>query len=232
MNKQVRLCVLIQFFLTGAVAAQICGWMNYHKDLLGPVETPCMASLRTAPVIRYAQPSNGFYGWHIPLEPSVARLNFHTALPYRNTWMAGGYAGIDFNPYVGARGFMFKAVNFGKVKLEYETMNMYGAELRLRLPGVVGVVPSAMVGGGYLYVNRNYKARIADASTPSRCFAQGGLGLNLPLSSRFQVQCGARGMLLRHPDAGTALKVNRLYGSWMYNLGVKIVFVKKADCFN
>ena len=248
MKKATPICAFLMFLFCSALTAQVgvyslsafplseyVWWGNYpvleggnlpgkDKGLSEYTEPLRQGSVPVSSfdAACFKHTSNGFHGLHIPFEPSIARLNFNTDLPYRNTWMGGGYAGLDFNPYIGFRGFYFKAMNFGKVAIDTEKLKMYGSEFRLRLPVALCMMPTMMLGGGYLNVNRNYKSRdIAQAR--SQFFGQGGFGLNYPLSNRFQIQGGARAMLL----SGNNQEGNMLRTSWMYNLGIKLVFGKR-----
>lgn len=249
MKHAFPICALLQLLFSGALAAQLCGltytglpviecvwWASTpaQETVLGFTSGTELANsdqtLETRPwapvhrsVIKISRYKKGsFHGLHIPFEPSIGRLNFNAALPYRDTWMGGGYAGLDFGEHAGFRGFYFKAMNFGKIKIDEEKLSMYGGELRLRVPVTKGLKPTLLLGGGYLNVNGNYKPRDIHAAK-SQFFAQTGLGLNLPLSDNVQLQCGARAILLSDPRHGA----DGLRTSCMYNLGIRLTLSKK-----
>ncbi len=242
MTNTIQICALLLVLQTGSLFAQVeveldssspvsgCIWQQSLSNLA----TGFLGSEKTDPgfllpaneaftpetaKLQYKNGSQGFHGLHILVEPTVARLNFNRALPYRNTWMGGGYGGLDFNANVGLRGFLFKSMNFGKVKIDEEKLTTYGLEFRLRIPLAQGLVPTAMFGSGYMNVNGNYKPR--DIMTArSQFFGQAGLGLTMPLSDNFQMQAGARAVWMADTQS-------HLHTSCMYNLGIKLILNRK-----
>jgi len=166
-----------------------------------------------------------FHGLRLLLEPAIARLNFHNDLPYRDTWMGGVYAGVDFNPYLGFRGFLFKAMNDGKIKLDFDKLYLYGGEFRLRPNIAKGLTPNLMLGGGYLRVNDRYKPRDGESRVGNQFFAQCGFGLTVPLSDCLHIVGGARTIFSSNSNAARNSHV--ILTSCMYNFGIRLAIGKK-----
>ncbi len=171
--------------------------------------------------------SSGVSGMSIPVEPTLARMNFNSSLPYRDAWMGGGYAGFDFGPFVGVRGFYFKAMENDEVSLKFDDLAMYGGELRLRTNLSKGLTPVLILGGGYLNVDSKYVPKDS-IRAESQAFASGGVGINLPVSNNFTLFGGARAILTSSSDPEDLASTDQIQTSWMYNAGVKLSFGKKA----
>lgn len=169
--------------------------------------------------------SNGFHGIRLTLEPAIARLNFHHNLPYRNTWMGGAYAGLDFNKYIGFRGFIFKAMNDGKIKLDFDKLYLYGGEFRLRPHLMKYLTPTLMLGGGYLRVDRRYIPRDGESRVGNQIFTQAGFGLTVPVSECFHIAGGARAVFSSNMN-GTQ-NGHGIVASCMYNFGIKVAIGRK-----
>ncbi|MCF8246043.1 MAG: hypothetical protein K9J37_04350 [Saprospiraceae bacterium] len=172
--------------------------------------------------------ASGMSGLRIPIEPTLAKMNFHNSLPYRDTWMGGGYAGFDFGPYVGVRGFYFKAMEKNEINLNFEDLAMYGGELRLRTNLSKGLTPVLTLGGGYLDVGNKYVPQDT-VQAESQAFASGGVSVNLPVSSSFILFGGVRGILTANSDPEDLASTDQIQTSWMYNMGVKLSLGKKAE---
>ena len=172
--------------------------------------------------------AKGFQGLRIPLEPSLARMNFNDNLPYRDAWMGGGYAGIDFGPYVGIRGFYLRAMQNDEINLDFDKLAMYGGEIRTRMNLTQGITPILMLGGGYLNVDSKYVPKDS-VQAESQAFALGGLGLSLPLSDRFNIYGGVRAILTSGSDPEKLQSTDEIQTSWMYGVGLKLILGKKAN---
>lgn len=81
----------------------------------------------------------GFKGMQLVIEPSIAHISFDDKSLFRDTYMLGGYAGFDFNEYIGLRGFYFKATNDDEISTDFDKLSMYGIEFRARLNDGNGV---------------------------------------------------------------------------------------------
>lgn len=176
----------------------------------------------------YKSFSSGMSGLRIPIEPTLAKVNFHNSLPYRDTWMGGGYAGFDFGPYVGVRAFYFKAMEKNEINLNFEDLAMYGGELRLRTNLSKGLTPVLTLGGGYLDIGNKYVPQDT-VQAESQAFASGGVSVNLPISTSFILFGGARAILTANSDPEDLASTDQIQTSWMYNMGVKLSFGKKAE---
>ncbi|HFA52141.1 MAG TPA: hypothetical protein ENJ95_24250 [Bacteroidetes bacterium] len=172
--------------------------------------------------------ADGLQGLRIPIEPTLARLDFDGKLPYRDTWMGGAYAGVDFGPFVGLRGFYLRAMQQDEISLDFDELSMYGGELRMRTNLSQGLTPTIILGGGYLNVGDKYTGRDS-LIAESQAFALGGLGLALPLSPRINLFGSAKAMLTSSTDATDLQATDQIQTSWMYSAGLKLVLGKKAE---
>jgi len=173
-------------------------------------------------------------GWTV--EPSVGSMNFNPDLAYRNAFMAGGSAGIDFGPYFGIRGFYWQSMVEGEWT-EFDQLAMYGGEMQMNLNTSTGVIPYITLGGGNIDVQSDYQGRtvilpdstLSTLRTVDRGFAMGGIGLILPLSRNFKIFGGARAMLTTTESTNTFSEPDQVQTSVFYNVGVKLTFGKKSD---
>lgn len=210
-----------KFLLAGRFGLNFCEYLEICGSYPKQTQLPGLD-----PVLCFRKKSGGFHGLRLLLEPAIARLNFHHELPYRNTWMAGAYAGVDFNPYLGFRGFIFKAMNDGKIKLDFDKLYLYGGEFRLRPNIAKGLTPSLMLGGGYLRVNDRYIPRDGESRVGNQFFAQGGFGLMIPITDCLHVVGGARAVLSANGSAAENRSAVR--ASCMYNFGIKLAIGKRV----
>ncbi|KAA3627406.1 MAG: hypothetical protein DWQ02_19875 [Bacteroidetes bacterium] len=171
---------------------------------------------------------DGLKGLRIPIEPALAKVNFDNSLPYRDTWMFGGYAGLDFNEYVGIRGFYLRAMKNGEISTNFDDLSMYGGELQLRLNASSGLTPYIMLGGGQLNVEIDYEPR---DSIPARsqAFASGGIGITIPISNRFNLFGNARALLTSGAKVENLQATDQIQTSTMYSFGAKFILGRKSD---
>ncbi len=172
--------------------------------------------------------TDGLQGVRTPLEPTVARVNFHEDLGFRNTWMLGGSLGFNFNPYVGLRGFYLQGVNDGPVSTDFDKLSMYGGELRLNLnaPGS-GLTPYLIAGGGNIRAGDDYVGR--DSMTiENQAFAMAGAGVTLPFSNRLKVFGNVRALITSNTAIEDLQQTDDLQESWMTTFGVNLTLGKKA----
>lgn len=208
------------YLINGKFGVSFCEYLEMCGNYPKQTQLPGLD-----PVLCFKKSSSGFHGLRLLLEPAIARLNFHHELPYRNTWMAGAYAGVDFNPYLGFRGFIFKAMNDGKIKLDFDKLYLYGGELRLRPNIAKGLTPSLMIGGGYLRVNDRYIPRDGESRVRNQFFAQGGFGLLIPITDCLHIVGGARAVLSSNSSA--VQNRSAIRASCMYNVGIKLAIGKR-----
>ncbi len=172
--------------------------------------------------------TGGFRGLGGTLEPTVGKIEFHEDLDFRDTWFAGGSAGIDFNQYVGLRGFYYQALEDGETT-KFDDLAIYGGELRMKLNAGKGLTPFLLLGGGYInakdsvYVGRDTLALNVD----DKAFAMGGVGITLPVLDNLNIFGSARAMLTSS-DLDNAQNTDDIQVSWMYSAGFRFAFGKKS----
>ena len=174
--------------------------------------------------------STGLKGLGVPIEPTLVKMNFNDALPYKDTWMAGGYAGFDFGPYVGVRGFYFQAMDDNKINTSFDKLAMYGGEIRMNMNASKGTIPYLIAGGGYININEEeYIGREEVEMTPeSQAFVMGGGGLIFPLNKRLKLFGSVRTLLTSNTKLDDLQEVDELNTSWMYSFGVNLTLGRKA----
>ncbi len=167
------------------------------------------------------------------VQPFYGRIDFNGKLngfPKQQP-VSGVNAGIDLGPYVGLRGFYWRATDedelFEKSPIKFRDMQFYGGELNLRFASTAlggGFTPYAILGGGYLNIDENYEAEDVFVAPDSRFFATVGGGLDVPLSSFFRLNVGVRHLLMTDQDLDDLATPSSVYGSWMYAAGVEFSF--------
>lgn len=169
----------------------------------------------------------GLRGIQFTIEPGVAYIAFDDNSLFRDTWLVGGYAGLDFNKYIGLRAFYFHAVENMDLTTDFEKLSMYGIEFRGRLNTSTGITPYITLGGGYLNPQSSYAGKngvLVDGNE----FAAGGLGLNIPLGKRVLLTGGAKAMLTSSEYAEDIELPGDLQTHMMYNAGIKFTLGRKA----
>ncbi|HSQ45811.1 MAG TPA: hypothetical protein VLM44_02715 [Lutibacter sp.] len=169
----------------------------------------------------------GFKGLQWIVEPSANYIKFDNSSLFRDTYLLGGYAGLDFNEYTGFRLFYLRATNNEEISFDFDKLSMYGLEFRARLNDGNGVTPYLILGGGYLDAYSNYLGK-NDLEATSTEFASAGLGLNIPLSKNFLITGGARALVTSGQNVEDLQSPNELQTHLMYNAGIKITFGKKS----
>ncbi len=171
---------------------------------------------------------NGLSGLKLVIEPGLANIKFDSDSNFRDTWMLGGYLGLDFNDYVGIRGFYYQSTKDEQISTDFDELSMYGMEFRARLNDGNGVVPYLALGGGYINTTSDYLGKDGLPVSGSY-FASGGLGLNIPLGKGFLAYGGIRALLTSDTDEADIQTPNQIQTHTMYNFGLKIAFGKKAN---
>lgn len=169
----------------------------------------------------------GLKGLQLAIEPGAAYIAFDENSLFRDTWFVGGYAGLDFNKYIGIRGFYFQAVESMKLSTDFENLSMYGMEFRARLNASTGITPYIALGGGYINPTNNYRGE-GGALVQGNEFATGGLGLNIPLGKRVMVTGGARAMITSAENVEDIQLPGELQTHLMYNAGIQFTLGKKS----
>ncbi len=176
--------------------------------------------------------SGGFRGLSVPLEFQASKMNFHTDLPYKDTYMAGGGAGLNFGPLVGVRGFYWRAIEEGEIT-KFDDLSMYGGEARFKLNEGKGFTPWLTIGGGNIHAGDNYSVNTDTAKlVANKGFAMGGVGIDLPFSKYVKATGFARSILTTNQNLDVVNAPEEVKASWNY--GVSLNFVlgqskKKVD---
>lgn len=168
---------------------------------------------------------DGFRGMKVVLEPAVASLHFHDESLLNDTYMIGGNVGVDFNQYLGLRGFYYQST-IDRTKLSHEInsdLKMYGGKLNARLNVARGVTPYLTIGGGYLKVGNDYVDRLGANDAKSGWFAMGGAGLEIPLHRIVALYGEANAMLLEQDNDNIRQATNpsNVRASWMFQGGLR-----------
>ena len=171
---------------------------------------------------------SGFSGIRWTIEPSGSYLEFKDENTFRNTYLLGGYAGLDFNEYIGVRGFYFRATEDESLSLNFDNLSMYGGEFRARLNIARGVTPYIAIGGGYLNPFSSY---VPQSTTPAegKYFAHGGLGLNIPLSKEVQLFGSMKYLLTSTNNPEDLVAPDEISAHTWYSFGLKLFLGKKSN---
>ena len=170
--------------------------------------------------------NNGFRGLRFAVEPSAAYLNFRDEALYRDTWMLGLSAGVDFTSLIGLRGFYYRNTNDAD-KFSFKTnddLSIYGANLITRLNVGRGVTPYLSLGAGYINASKSYLDRNGHTGTTENgWFALGGAGLDFPLHRNVSLFGAAEAMLLNkdNPEVSAISDPAKVNVNWMYRAGVR-----------
>ncbi|MFK7806296.1 MAG: outer membrane beta-barrel protein [Saprospiraceae bacterium] len=181
--------------------------------------------------------SGGARGLDLGLEVVAGRMNFSENLKFRDTYMAGASAGLDFGPYIGLRGFYWRGMEEDSWN-KFDELAMYGGEIRMRMNTSGGIVPFLMLGGGMIDVLDDYTVDgsgvgsdtvsiVLNKKTEDTPFAMGGLGLLVPLGKNLKVFGSARAIMTSTPPLEDLYAPEEVNTSWFYSAGIKLRFGKK-----
>jgi hypothetical protein len=168
----------------------------------------------------------GLKSLQLIFEPSLNYISFDDKSNFRDTYLIGGYVGLDFNQYTGVRAFFFRPTQDDQISINLDRFSMYGLEFRARLNDGNGVTPYLILGGGYLNTLKGYEGKNG-FNFDSQEFASAGLGLNIPLSKNILITGGARGMVTSGSNVEDLSSPDKLQTHIMYNAGLKLTFGKK-----
>ncbi|WPR71481.1 hypothetical protein SLW70_16330 [Flavobacterium sp. NG2] len=169
----------------------------------------------------------GFKGLRWVFEPSINYINFNEKSNFKDTYLLGGYFGLDFNQFTGVRVFYFQANQNEQITTRFDKLAMYGAEFRARLNDGNGVTPYLILGGGYLNPSSNYVG-VNNGETEGQEFASAGLGMNIPLGKNLLITGGARGIITSGQEVQNLGNPDELQSHMMYNAGLKLTFGAKS----
>ena len=170
----------------------------------------------------------GFKGLQLVLEPGGNYIDFDKNSLLRDTYMLGGYVGLDFNEFVGLRAFYFQAARNDELSTDFDDLNMYGLEFRARLNDGNGVTPYLTLGGGYLNPYTGYVGQNGTAVKGSE-FATGGLGLNIPLGKNVFITGGVKAMATLGKDVLNLDSPDDVQAHLVYNAGLQFSLGKKSE---
>ena len=171
--------------------------------------------------------SGGFKGLRFVVEPGLSNIKFDDDSNFRDTWLLGASLGLDFNEYLGLRGFYYKATNNEEISTDFDDLSMYGGEFIARLNVDRGVVPYIALGGGYLNTDSNYIGKDGLA-VDDTYFASGGLGLSLSLTKGLHAFGGVKAILTSGTNEEDLQSPDEIQTHTMYNFGLRLEIGKKA----
>ena len=168
---------------------------------------------------------NGFRGAKFVLEPGMAYLDFNDSSLFKDTYLLGGSAGIDFGQYLGLRGFYYQGTkNPNKLDLNFgKELEMYGGNVIARLNVSRGVTPYLSLGAGYLNVKNTYTDAKGGHDAKKGWFALGGGGLEVPLH-RTVALYGEANVMLNEQDnkeVSTIANPADVKTNWMFKAGLR-----------
>ncbi len=168
---------------------------------------------------------NGFRGAKFVLEPGMAYLDFNDSSLFKDTYLLGGSAGIDFGQYLGLRGFYYQGTkNPNKLDLNFgKELEMYGGNVIARLNVSRGVTPYLSLGAGYLNVKNTYTDAKGGHDAKKGWFALGGGGLEVPLH-RTVALYGEANVMLNEQDnkeVSTITNPADVKTNWMFKAGLR-----------
>ena len=180
----------------------------------------------------YANAFNkGFRGLSFLVEPTVSRINFDDALPYRDAYFGGVAAGLDFGPLVGLRAYYLRAMDDDEFSFDFDDLSVYGADFRFRLTDrQTSFSPFLTLGGGYIDANSDYVGRSDDAgiSTVSQAFATGGGGIALNITRNFSLTGAYKALLTTGADVEDINSTEQIRTSNQWSVGVNLAFGNKT----
>lgn len=176
------------------------------------------------------QGKSGLSGLRLVFEPGIAYINFDNSTNLRDTYLLGGSLGVDFNDYVGLRGFYYQSTEDEKLSFDFDKMAMYGADFIAKLNVSSGIVPYLTVGGGYMNVYGSYVGVDENPFVPTNSgyFAKGGLGLSIPITPYFEVLGAANLLYTTDKDPEDLGSTEDLKKHTMFNVGLKFNIGKKV----
>ncbi|MDD2476244.1 MAG: hypothetical protein PHI32_10055 [Dysgonamonadaceae bacterium] len=174
--------------------------------------------------------SNDYDGLRFVVEPGGAYISFDDDTNLKNTYLLGGALGLDFNDYLGLRGFYYRSIKEEKISTDMDDLSIYGGDFIAKLNVARGVVPYISIGGGYMNVYDSYVGRNPLLAANSGYFAKGGVGLSIPIARYFEIFGGANLMLTTdREDPEDLQSPEDLKKHVMYNVGLKFNIGKSIN---
>ena len=160
-------------------------------------------------------------GFSLAIEPTVSKMDFNDVLPFRDTYLAGAFAGFDFGPLIGVRGFYLQAMEDGS-RTKFDNLAVIGGEARFRFGDNKGLTPFFSVGGGQIRPGDDYEGT-GNGTLSNQAFASGGGGLNLSLGTIGNLTAYGKTMLTSSEEITEISTVDAVNNSWSY--GVSLNFL-------
>ncbi|WP_420456211.1 hypothetical protein [Rubrivirga sp.] len=172
--------------------------------------------------------SGGLSGLSLVVEPFYSRVDFDPSFDYSDQTFVGAEAGFDIGPLVGLRGFYGRGTPSDD-PTEFEDIQMFGGDVRLRLSGGTGLVPFLTVGAGYLDVLDGYADVFDDsgegidrALAEDRPFAVGGAGIEIPFGPRLRAVGEVRALVMSTQDEGDVSRPDDVFVNPTYRAGLSL----------
>jgi hypothetical protein len=178
-------------------------------------------------------------GFSLPIEITAGQLDFDKALPYANTKYVGAATGFNFGPYVGLRGYYWRAMDTDYFS-SFDKLAVYGGEGKFKLANGQGLTPSINIGGGVIDALKGYEVDGVELDEKNRPFVSGGLGLDIPFGRTFKLTAYGKALLTSNDPLENATNPDELATSWAYGLsanllignGVKNVQTEKEESYD
>ncbi|UKM64598.2 outer membrane beta-barrel protein [Flavobacteriaceae bacterium GSB9] len=170
----------------------------------------------------------GFKGLRLIVEPSVGHINFDGASALRDSYVVGGFLGMDFNQYVEFRAFYFKSASENALDFNWQPLQLYGLEFRANLNDGNSVIPYLTFGGGRLGVQDGYNDNIDLPKADSSMFESAGVGLNIPLAKNIAITGAAKYLITSGEDVQDIQNTEGIQSHFMYNAGLKFAIGAKS----
>lgn len=170
-------------------------------------------------------------GFSLPIEITAGQLDFAKALPYANTKFVGAATGFNFGPYVGLRGYYWRAMDTDYFS-SFDRLSVYGGEGKFKLANGQGLTPSINVGGGVIDALKGYEVDGVALDEKNRPFVSGGLGLDIPFGRAFKLTAYGKALLTSNDPLENATDPGELATSWAYGLSANLILgngVKKVQ---
>lgn len=170
-------------------------------------------------------------GFSLPIEITAGQLDFAKSLPYANTKFVGAATGFNFGPYVGLRGYYWRAMDTDYFS-SFDRLSVYGGEGKFKLANGQGLTPSINVGGGVIDALKGYEVDGVALDEKNRPFVSGGLGLDIPFGRAFKLTAYGKALLTSNDPLENATDPDELATSWAYGLSANLILgngVKKVQ---
>ncbi|MPR34803.1 hypothetical protein [Salmonirosea aquatica] len=161
-------------------------------------------------------------GFSLPIEITAGQLDFDKTLPYANTKFVGAATGFNFGPYVGLRGFYWRAMEDDYFST-FDKLAVYGGEGKFKLANGQGLTPSINVGGGVIDALKGYTVDGTELDEKNRPFVSGGLGLDIPFGRAFKLTAYGKALLTSNDPLENAANPDELATSWAYGLSANLI---------